>query len=337
MKGHDGSGDESTDSEHSEEDEVALMEWDDPPIRYRRKFAANLLLEHSYVLRNLNVIRSQLAPLFAAIVEDACYRAFSLKDGGKLDAPNRHHLYHFGVGIGSEATIHKMYLDSNPHQKQKVMDEFVRRHLGSPAEAEKFWSDHIGRINTKLADKLDPEQFERYKFQLFDEHIDNVESLDIDRFTLPLFEHFVMFFFVESDRSRFERVETDRNQGDDALNGDDRRYYKLFLESWRTVPSTLWYNYHHDIVLLELVLRHGVDCGAIVDDLEGPREHMFKIRLQCNERKVQNDRFYEFKRWCSVSYNIWHRLKYVTNGMCWWCHALVSSTMLRGNGWVFKD
>ena len=202
------------------------------------------------------------------------------------------------------------------------MDAFVRQHLGNPEDCKSFWNQHIKRINTKLAKKMKRKYFEQYKFQLFDEYThQNIKCLDINRFMLPLFEQFVMFFFVEFDRDRFERLETDRiDHGDfKILNNDDRRYYKLFLESWRTVPGKRgavdWYTYPHDILLLELVLRHGVDCEKILEDLEGENQYRYKIRLLCNEQKVKNDRYYEFKRWCSVGYIIWHRLKYVPNGM----------------------
>ena len=129
---------------------------------------------------------------------------------------------------------------------------------------------------------------------------------------MPIFEEFIQFFFVASDDSRFKRVH--EKQTKKAYKGDSQEYYRQFLESWRKTPK--WYRYQHDILLLELVLRNGVNCRKIVADLEGPRNVQYKIRLKCKDYFVsthKQDRYYQFKMWCKVQYNLFHRLKYITN------------------------
>ena len=86
------------------------------------------------------------------------------------------------------------------------------------------------------------------------------------------------------------------------IRGDDHKWYRAFLESWRTVPE--WYTYDHDILLLELVLRNGLDCNKLLDDLEGDKMVEYKLRLRCDERNTKMDPYYEFKRWCTIAFNI---------------------------------
>lgn len=45
------------------------------------------------------------------------------------------------------------------------------------------------------------------------------------------------------------------------------------MESWRSVPN--WYTYKHDVLLLELAMRHGIDCDAFMTDLLGQRQEQY--------------------------------------------------------------
>ena len=48
------------------------------------------------------------------------------------------------------------------------------------------------------------------------------------------------------------------------------------MESWRSVPK--WYTYRHDVLLLELAMRHGIDSDAMVADLCGEKIWTYKSR-----------------------------------------------------------
>ena len=300
-----------------------------PPIRYKRKFAANLLLDNALVLRNLNIIRNQLKPLLNDAINKALYSVSTKDDKPSIsksysqpshsqqskksrDNNNKNAFFdmqesksmnEFHEEYGTKEIIYKMYLDENPDTKQKLIDDFVNKQLYSDDREEwlekgkTFWSKQIKTINTKLKNLQRETNFE---------HIENLTELDIDQFKLPLFEEFVRFFFVQNDKKQHEQ-----NIGKD-FDSEKLAYYRLFLESWRNIPKG-WYTYDHDILLLELVLRNGVSSTKIIKDLQGPNNFQYKIRLKCKETQTTNNTFYEFKRWCSLGYNLLHRLKYLTN------------------------
>ena len=48
------------------------------------------------------------------------------------------------------------------------------------------------------------------------------------------------------------------------------------MESWRSVPK--WYTYRHDVLLMELAMRHGIDSEAIVADLYGEKLWIYRSR-----------------------------------------------------------
>lgn len=76
-----------------------------------------------------------------------------------------------------------------------------------------------------------------------------------------------------------------------------------------------WYTYDHDILLLELVMRNGLNIDKILNDLQGNKISEYKLRLGSDTRNTRQDPYYEFKRWCKTDVNILHRLRYITNVM----------------------
>ena len=89
------------------------------------------------------------------------------------------------------------------------------------------------------------------------------------------------------------------------------------MESWRSVPK--WYTYRHDVLLLELAMRHGIDSDAFVADLSGEKMWTYKSRLRCDDRTASSDvrhhPFQSFRSWCATRVNMLHRLKYLTNAI----------------------
>ena len=72
--------------------------------------------------------------------------------------------------------------------------------------------------------------------------------------------------------------------------------YRVFVESWRSVPK--WYTYRHDVMLLELTMRHGIDVKAFAVDLLGKRQERFMKQLQCESSasaNLRNHPFWMFK------------------------------------------
>eukprot|EP01084_Bolivina_argentea_P057968 105869_1 len=189
--------------------------------------------------------------------------------------------------------------------KYGELNQDVWRYVIKYVSNEYYWKNELKETNKKLKAKLEKSD----QYGLFDENIQSLETLDIDRYELPIFREFVQFFFVKSDKEQYNLI---ADQNSHYLGGEDHSWYNAFIESWRSVPS--WYTYDHDVLLLELVLRHGLDCNKILQDLDD-RENatQYEIRLNCKKRKTQNDPYYEFRRYCSIRYNLYHRLKYVTN------------------------
>ena len=69
-----------------------------------------------------------------------------------------------------------------------------------------------------------------------------------------------------------------------------------------------WYLYDHDVLLMELVLRSGLDTDRLLVDLEGENRSLYETR-------VTEESYFEFKIWISNKWNVLHRLKYVTDTM----------------------
>eukprot|EP01084_Bolivina_argentea_P121745 215750_1 len=177
--------------------------------------------------------------------------------------------------------------------RQKTIVTFCNNEINDHT----FWAVKIQETNTKLQTKYNT----RDKYGLFDEITDILKQLNINRFELPIFEAFVKCFFIEWDKELHDKI----------YKITQSEWYKSFLDSWREIP--LWYNYNHDILLLELVLKNGLHCDKIFNDLNGDKIGQYKIRLECNEQNTINNTYYEFKRWCKTDFNIIHRLKYMTN------------------------
>eukprot|EP01084_Bolivina_argentea_P022070 40994_1 len=168
-------------------------------------------------------------------------------------------------------------LDSVDKQQQHLIIEYCKKMQIS-------WPQMILNVNTEIS-----------KSGLLYENIEHLKVLDIDRINLPIFQDFMNFFFIKHKHSNKHEA---------------NNWYKVFLDEWIKVPT--WYNDDHDVLLLELILRNGLQFDKILDDLQGENMIQYKIRLGCNEGNVSNDPYYEFLRWCN-DINILHRLKYVMN------------------------
>eukprot|EP01083_Nonionella_stella_P013248 37330_1 len=335
-------------------------------IRFKRKFAAQLLLDQAETERNLNLLRAQLTPLLDHILQNVIFdhrlicncnlqQMLHILNHSVLETLNSkkdnkcilYHQYHdrvlnyftvhqlhgnafcklnkmefvlnFMQFIGDTkegeleeeiSILHDIlsnyksnkeeqasYLNKNDEEKQRYIVEYVTHFV---MENQTFWATQIETVNARFESKLKPYS----KYQLLDEILHtNLDHLNICRFKLPLFEQFVYFFFIQSDKTQYEVNTSD-------FNGEKLSYYPYFLESWRAqVPK--WYLYSHDVLLLELALRHGVgrNCNAFIDDLNGDKQIEYKTRMQYNARN--SDRFYCFKTWVANECNVLHRLKYV--------------------------
>ena len=134
-----------------------------------------------------------------------------------------------------------------------------------------FWPQQIQKTNDRFKDKY----AEGHNYGLFSEHIENLQTLDIDQFKLPVFTEFVEFLFVNTDIEQYDNIMNKT----DLINGEDRVWYKIFVESWRETAA-IWYTYDHDVLLLELVLRNGLDSDKIINDL---RNQIPSMQMQLHQ------------------------------------------------------
>eukprot|EP01083_Nonionella_stella_P156890 508598_1 len=137
-----------------------------------------------------------------------------------------------------------------------------------------------------------------------------LKSVTFDKDTFPLFREFMMQCFVERDYKILER------------NRDMFRYtqttdfYRIFIDSWRSVPDSFW-QYNHDILLMEIVLHKGINSDAIVEYLgkntkELEERYEFKQDID-NATTVETTThpLYAFQSWCRNDINVLHRVQHV--------------------------
>ena len=180
---------------------------DGEPVRFKRKFAAQLLLGPQEVARNINLLRNQLQPLLADItgnvigegfedVQPSTY-AFNVLEEKEEQEPDTPGLF------SSHSKTSSIRLD---HFKEDVLDfgkdqqrAIVKYCHDTIGNDDKFWQNKIKDINQEFKDNKDNYQKmenQQDKYELFDENIANLDTLDIDRFKLPIFEEFIRIFLL---------------------------------------------------------------------------------------------------------------------------------------------
>ena len=134
--------------------------------------------------------------------------------------------------------------------------------ISKSISAAAFWPKQLEKTNQSFQQKYN--KWDSYN--LFDENIRNIDSYDIDRYALPVFTLFVEYFFINHDKRYHRKL---HNATSPYIYGEDHSWYRSFLDSFRSVPS--WYTYDHDVLLLELALRNGLDTTKIIEDLDGDK------------------------------------------------------------------
>eukprot|EP01083_Nonionella_stella_P219995 787529_1 len=306
------------------------------PIRFKRKFAAEFLLTPHQTERNINLVRNQLALLLDDILGDA-YKTYttSLADESILYITDQQKIENRKKKVIDTYCKEKINGDVNAIKECKEnapdLKAFINRICARNSDLNQHkslfttWSQLIearddlkqdishsamelnARVIKQVSNQLYwPRRIENTNRAFQDEPSENATALDIDRLRLPVFEAFMEFFFIESDQTIYTLIEAPLSH---HMSGRDHHWYRCFVQSWRQTP--LWYTYDHDVLLLELIFRHGLNLSAISDDLEGSKMAQYKIRLRCDEGNTMDDPYYEFKGWCNDRFNILHRLKYV--------------------------
>ena len=161
-------------------------------IRHRRKFAGQMLLSPTNTLRNLSIIRNQMAPLLDTLVYKACE----------------------GKEIGEDDHDTKL--------------QCAKQYVDREAREDTFWSKTIKEVNATQS------QWQTSK-------------VDVKRSSLPFAKAFVSQFFSTTDREKY-----DTHASSEQFSGVDHYYFRIFVESWRSVPE--FYTYDHDVLLLRLYL-----------------------------------------------------------------------------------
>eukprot|EP01084_Bolivina_argentea_P155923 271700_1 len=205
------------------------------------------------------------------------------------------------------------------------------------------WRELIEIANKRLQDNLNNIET---GWQLLTEYdIHKIESMEISIPQYPFFESFLKHFLLDTIEKEKEKV-----QHDLTTRATDQNWYPLFRQSWTITPE--WWVPNHDIILMELALKHGDKWHRYGRELTGDNASNYMMRLRApdddeeeqkghrlrpsgmyvpghslrvsisnpnlkvdEQEEVQDSMrpYLEFQHWCRQKSNILHRLKYITN------------------------
>eukprot|EP01084_Bolivina_argentea_P155922 271699_1 len=173
------------------------------------------------------------------------------------------------------------------------------------------WRELIEIANKRLQDNLNNIET---GWQLLTEYdIHKIESMEISIPQYPFFESFLKHFLLDTIEKEKEKV-----QHDLTTRATDQNWYPLFRQSWTITPE--WWVPNHDIILMELALKHGDKWHRYGRELTGDNASNYMMRLQADDEEDQDQEghdsmrpYLEFQHWCRQKSNILHRLKYITN------------------------
>eukprot|EP01083_Nonionella_stella_P249772 863305_1 len=183
------------------------------------------------------------------------------------------------------------------------------------------WKELIQITNTRLQTHLN----DRKKgWQLLTEYdIHKMESMEISIQQYPFFESFLKHFLLDPIEQEKEQV-----QNDVKTRAPDQTWYPMFRQSWTLAPE--WWVQDHDIILMELALKHGDKWHRYGRELAQDNASNYMMRLQADDEEDQDQEghdsmrpYLEFQYWCRQKSNILHRLKYITNTLT---HNLMNIT-----------
>ena len=252
-----------------------------PSIRHKRKWSAIVLLKQG-LDRNLNYIRHYLSYALDEVIEDI----FKTEDDKSLNEEKKIKKILKYIKYDIEKDVEKKEDNNNKFERIGIEKSKKNVLIEKLKNGKRFWK------NKKIKGKP---------------NLENLKCLDIDQLKFPLFKNFMYYLFMEPDQEMFKRNENiQKYQG---------YFYRIFIDHFRDVPD--FWNYKHDILLLQSVLKNGIDTKAIVQDIDVfARE--YKQILYSSEDEIlsnsisQHHPLYAFQTWCRTKVNILHRLKYVT-------------------------
>eukprot|EP01083_Nonionella_stella_P210878 763015_1 len=252
-------------------------------IRHKRKWGALLLLNHQ-LERNVNYIRVYLEKVLPLLVDEACDDHQTEQKGDSQ---------------------HEMRNQLNAMQQQL---DHLQKSINTQEEDEEPDIDNAKRdkIKTFIQNQIQTKEFWRGRVDVLEDFKPNLENttLDMDPYQLLLFEQFMHCCFTEPDKDMYKKNR--RRKGNDGT----AFFYRVFMDFWRNVPD--FWTYSHDVLLLELVFRNGIDCDAILGDM-AQSARKYESRYGAGfDNIVDKHPLHAFKTWCTSRVNILHRLKYVS-------------------------
>eukprot|EP01084_Bolivina_argentea_P024072 44919_1 len=180
----------------------------DTSIRLKRKLAIRLLLSPETTMRNINLIRNQLKPLLNSILKDI------LKMNNEL--------------------LQLSYDSKNREEICKIKTMVIRYCKRKIIGHKSFWPRKIQETNDKFQNKYK----EGNNYELFDEYIENLNTLDINIYELPIFEQFIIFLFQHTDKKQYDLIANPTNE---IIKDEEYKWYRTFIEDSRRIP--IWYTY----------------------------------------------------------------------------------------------
>ena len=130
------------------------------------------------------------------------------------------------------------------------------------------WRRKIAECNDKLYKNLTDQESGWQLLTGYD--FLTVGSCDITTRQYPFFESFLEHFVLKD-------IKEMEDEHEDEMKESDNLWYLEFKKSWTLKPE--WWSRNHDIVLIQLALKHGDDWKAYRKELTGEKASDFMMRL----------------------------------------------------------
>ena len=140
------------------------------------------------------------------------------------------------------------------------------------------WRRKIAECNDKLYKNLTDQESGWQLLTGYD--FLTVGSCDITTRQYPFFESFLEHFVLKD-------IKEMEDEHEDEMKESDNLWYLEFKKSWTLKPE--WWSRNHDIVLIQLALKHGDDWKAYRKELTGEKASDFMMRLSVRPQPPDDD------------------------------------------------
>eukprot|EP01083_Nonionella_stella_P279695 951395_1 len=203
-------------------------------------------------------------------------------------------------------------------EKQQKEIERKKREMEEKRDENETAITEMDNLIRRNAEKLNQNEIAFWKQFIKDDDVHasaHVPYLNEDLDTFSFFKKFMMQCFVKRDYQIYER---NKKMHEYTAATD---FYRIFIDSWRKVPSSFW-QYKHDILLMELVVNNGIKSNAIVEYIGKKGKELTERYEFKDPDKVDTTThpLYAFQSWCREEINVLHRVQHVLKTIMFTLH-----------------